>query len=110
MNILRQLDSEELHQEISSLFAAKGAGHNFKLGVLAAIHAMADEEQVELRHQLLVGMVHIQASVVTLATTEVSHLSQGLRAVLDVSDEEIQKAGEAVDEMIKASQGSEPQD
>lgn len=107
--VLRETTSDELHATLERLFKAHGAGHNFQLGVLAMAHALVDEENEELRHQLLTGMVHVQASVVTLASSEVSRVSQGLRQVLDVSDEEIQAAGAAVDEMIKGSQQREPE-
>lgn len=108
--VLDTVDAGELHGIIERLFQAKGASHNFKLGVLAAAHALAAEEEQELRFQLLMGMIHIQASVVTLATTEVSHLSQGLKSVLDVSEEDIKRAGEEVDKLYKDMKGSEPQE
>jgi hypothetical protein len=110
VNIIREVSEDDLHQELDKLFKARGAGHNFKLGALAMAHALTDPENSKLRQQLLVGMIHIQASVVTLATTEVSHLSQGLKEVLEVSDEDIQKAGSMVDKMYAEMRGSEPQE
>lgn len=108
MSILREIDSAELDAEIEKLFRAKGASHNFQLGVLALAHTLATDDLI--KRQLLLGMMHIQAMVVTHANNEVGHVSHGLKEVLGLSTEEIKEVGLELNEMLKAAKGSESQE
>lgn len=107
MSVLRAVEAAELDAEIQKLFTAKGASHNFQLGVLALAHTLATDGLI--KRQLLLGMMHIQATVMTHANNEVGHVSQGLKEALGVSNEEIKEVGIELDTMLKAAKGSEPE-